>query len=340
MNIQEIAKIAGVSKMTVSNVINCKYNKVSKSTIKHVQTIIKENNYIPNQSARALSASNSKIIALIVPHIQSNETGNFFSDPYTSQMVGVIETQLRNKGYFAMIRSVTSIDEALSFINSWKIDGAIFILSSDQIDIKSVKSKIHVPLVFMDSYSENKELLTIIIDDFKGGYISTKYLLQHNHRNIAFISPSKTNSNVILNRYRGYCKALSEYKINTNNDYIIESDVSYNGGVKTTNQILKHKKITAAITTADIIALGIIDGFRELNINVPDDFSIIGFDNLTASQYGYPKITTVDQHINLKGLKAIELLFDKINKTNQMATRICIDVELIERQSVGNIKPE
>jgi LacI family transcriptional regulator len=337
MNIKEIAEIAGVSKMTVSNVINHKDNKVSKDTIKKINGIIEKYNYIPNQSARTLSASNSKIIALLVPHIQANETGNFFSDPYTSQMVGVIETQLRAKGYFAMIRSVTSIDDALSFINSWKIDGAIFILTNNKVKIESFKSKIHVPLIFMDAYSDNKNILSINIDDCKGCYLSTQHLIRNGHKNIAFVSPAINQSKVISSRYKGYCQALSENKIELNKDYLIESNVSYEGGNSAAISLSKNKNLTAAITTADIIALGIIDKMRELNIIVPTDFSVIGFDNLTTSKYGYPKITTIDQHIDLKGMLAIDLLFDRIDKKNKINNNICIDVDLIERQSVNKI---
>jgi LacI family transcriptional regulator len=337
MNIKEIAEIAGVSKMTVSNVINHKYTKVSKDTIKKVTKVIEKNNYIPNQSARILSASNSKIIALIVPHMQANEADNFFSDPYTSQMVGVIETQLRAKGYFAMIRSVSSINEALIFINSWKIDGAIFILTNNIMKVESLKEKIHIPIIFMDAYSDNKNLLSINIDDYKGGYLSTKYLINKGHKNIAFVSPDFKKSKVISNRYKGYCQALSDGKIEFNKEYLIESKVSYEGGNNSAICLSKNKNLTAAITTADIIALGIIDKMRELNICVPTDFSVIGFDNLTTSKYGHPKITTIDQHIDLKGMKAIELLFDKIDKKNIMSNNICIDVDLIERQSVKKL---
>lgn len=337
MNIKEIAEIACVSKMTVSNVINHKYNKVSKETIEKVNAIIKKNNYIPNQSARTLSANNSKIIALIVPHIQADEAGNFFSDPYTSQMVGVIETQLRSKGYFAMIRSITSINEALVFLNSWKIDGAIFILTNKIVKIESLKSKIHIPLIFMDAYSDDKNVLSINIDDFKGGYLSTKHLIENGHKKIAFVYPGFNKSKVIIDRYKGYCQALQEHKISLNKDYLIEANVSYGGGMHAANTLSKTKEITAAITTADIIALGLIDKMRELNICVPTDFSVIGFDNLTTSKYGYPKITTIDQHIDLKGLKAIELLFDRIDKKNKIPNRICIDVDLVERQSVNKL---
>jgi LacI family transcriptional regulator len=337
MNIKEIAEIAGVSTMTVSNVINHKYKKVSQDTIKKVNSIIKKNNYIPNQSARILSTKNSKIIALIVPHIQANETGNFFSDPYTSQMVGVIETQLRAKGYFAMIRSVISIDDALNFINSWKIDGAIFILPNNKLKIESINLKAHIPLIFMDSYSQNKEILSININDYKGGYLSTKFLLDNGHSNIAFVSPKIAKSGVISNRFKGYCQALSESKVELNPNYFINTDVSYSDGLKVAKLLSKRKDITAAITTADIIALGIIDGFRDLDINVPSDFSVIGFDNLTSSKYGFPKITTIDQHIDIKGMKAIELLFDRIDKKYKMPSKVNIDVDLIERQSVKKL---
>lgn len=335
MGIKEIAKLAGVSPMTVSNVINKRYAKVSEATVEKVNKIIKEKNYIPNLSARTLSAQTSKIIALIVPRSENDECSNFFSDPYISQMVGILETQLRSHGYFAMIRSVTSSDEILTFLNNWKIDGALFILPNGKKQLNSIIKRIHVPAVFMDSYTKNPNVCTVNINDYKGGYIATEYLIKNNHRNIAFVSPINTTTPLIEQRFKGYVDALKNYNIPLKKDLLIQCDITYEEGLRIGSVLKDIDNISAAVSTADIIALGIIDKFRENSIKVPQDFSVIGFDNLTFSKYGYPKITTIDQHIDEKGAMAIELLFDRINKTNLLSNKICVDVELVIRDSVS-----
>ncbi|MBK5200631.1 MAG: LacI family DNA-binding transcriptional regulator [Spirochaetaceae bacterium] len=337
MGIKEIAKLAGVSPMTVSNVINKRYSKVSMTTVEKVNKIIKEKNYIPNLSARTLSAQTSKIIAIIVPRAENEECSNFFSDPYISQMVGILETKLRSNGYFAMIRSVTSSDGIITFLNNWKIDGAIFILPNGKTQLNSIIKKIHVPSIFMDSYTKNQNVCTININDYKGGFIATEYLIKNNHKNIAFISPINTTTPLIEQRFKGYSDALKQYNIPLRKELLIQCDISYEEGLRIGDVLKAIENISAAVTTADIIALGIIDRLRENNINVPQDFSVTGYDNLTFSKYGYPKITTIDQHIEEKGAMAIELLFDRINKTNRLTNKICVDVELVERDSVKKL---
>lgn len=335
MTIKEIAELAGVSQMTVSNVINHKYSKVSKKTVDKINKIIEKNNYIPNRSARNLSSQSSKIIAIIVPLIYNDES--FFSDPYTAQLVGLLEKDLRKNGYFAMIRSISTLEETVSFLNEWNIDGAIFIFPKANIDVKNLLDRVSTKIVFIDSYQECDDALVINIDDYKGTYLSTKYLINNGHKNIAFVSANSNNKLIEL-RYQGYKDALLEKNISVNSDYYFSNEICLNGGIEAARAIAEKKEITAAITTADIVAIGIIDGARLSGLSVPQDLSVIGFDNLTISNYCYPKLTTIDQNIAKKGKMAIDLLFDRIEKRNQLPNKIKIDVNLIERQSVRNLK--
>jgi LacI family transcriptional regulator len=331
VTIKEIAQLAGVSRMTVSNVINKKYSKVSKKTVEKVNAIIEENNYIPNLSARNLSAQSSKIIAIIVPLVYGNDS--LFSDPYTAQIVGILENNLRNKGYFAMIRSVKALSDTVTFLNSWNIDGAIFIFPKPEINVKQLLKQVSTEMVFIDSYQEVESSLVINIDDYKGTYLATKYLIEKGHKKIGFAAPKRSN-NLMELRYRGYEDALKQFQIDVNSSYFFESDISLNSGIKIGKQIAKEKKLTAVITTADVVAIGIIDGARSENCRIPDDLSVIGFDNLTIANYCYPKLTTVNQDINKKAELAISLLFDRIEKKNELPNKIKLDVALIERESV------
>ncbi|MGD1822808.1 MAG: LacI family DNA-binding transcriptional regulator [Pleomorphochaeta sp.] len=331
MTIKEIAKIANVSQMTVSNVINKRYSKVSKQTIEKVNKIIKETNYIPNRIARNLSAQSSKIIAIIVPLVYNNES--FFSDPYTAQLVGILENNLRKKGYYAMIRSINTIEDTINFLNSWNVDGAIFIFPKSDIDINKLLDKVTTEIVFFDSYQSCEKALMININDYKGTYLATKYLINKGHKEIAFVSASK-DTKLIQLRYNGYKDAMLENGLTLNKSNIFETKISFVDGIDIGKQISEHNNITAAITTADIVAIGIIEGTRLSGLRIPEDISLIGFDNLTISNYCYPKLTTINQNIAKKGEMAITLLLDKIEKINELPNKILIDVDLIERQSV------
>ena len=130
MTLKDIAEKAGVSMMTVSNVINGKHSRVSAATIEKVNSIIKEYNYVPNLSARSLTVKSSHIIGVIVPLDDREDNGtsvSYFDNPYVSSMIGVIERELRDNGYFVMIRAVRSQDDLSILMRNWNVDGAIFL---------------------------------------------------------------------------------------------------------------------------------------------------------------------------------------------------------------------
>lgn len=337
MTIKEIAEQAGVSMMTVSNVINKKNSKVSQKTIEKVNMIIEQNQYIPNLSARSLSAHNSKIIAIFLPlGFDIHHNDNLFANPYISQLLGLLEKELRLNGYFAMIRSVDNIRDTNIFLKNWNADGAIFIFPHFDNDVSSLMKNNKIPLIFMDSYSTNPNVLSININDYKGTYLATKYLINKGHKNIAFVSTYKNNP-LLTQRFNGYKDALSDSHINLNESFIIEEEPNFAGGKTAGKKIADLKTVTAVITTADICAIGLLEGARLSGLAIPNDLSVIGYDNLPISTFTTPKLTTIDQHIGEKGLKTIQLLFDRLNGTNNLPNKIFIDVDLVERQSVYSI---
>jgi DNA-binding LacI/PurR family transcriptional regulator len=331
MTIKEIAELAGVTTMTVSNVINKKYGRVSKQTIDKVTSIIKEYNYVPNLSARSLTATSSKIIAVIVPVTQVKK--NLFQDPYIAQILGILEENLRENGYFAMIRSISSVDEACTMLKNWKVSGAIFILPyfDDKIDQILLENK-DIPLVFMDSYSNNPKALTVCIDDEKGAYLSTRFLLGLGHETIAFVGDFEANP-LLFARYSGYMRAMEESDKTVNSSLIFKELPDYEGGRRAGYKIAENKDISAVITTSDICAVGIVEGARLSGLTVPKGLSVIGFDDLPIAVYSTPKLTTINQHIEKKAERAIDILFDRINGTDMLPNSSIIDIELVERQS-------
>lgn len=336
MTIKEIAQKAGVSIMTVSNVINKKTDKVSSKTFERVNKIIEENNYIPNLSARSLSAHSSRIIAIFVTiGFDIRFEDNLFINPYFSQILGIIETKLRQKGYYAMIRSVKSTDDINTFLRNWNADGAIFIYPHFDSKIDELINLNTIPMIFLDSYYHNKNTLSININDYKGTFLSTKFLINKGHKKIGFVSRFEGND-LLTERFNGYKDALKSANIELTPDLILDFEPTYDGGILAGKNIADNKEITAVVTTADICAIGILEGARLSGISVPEELSVIGYDNLLVSTFTTPKITTIDQHINLKGEKAIELLFDRLNNENKLPNKIVIDVDLVERQSVSS----
>ena len=153
--LKEIAKEAGVSIMTVSNVINGNYAKVSKETISNVKEIIKKYNYSPNLNARSLAKRSSKITAIFVNTYFEHE--NVFKDPYLSELFGEVECFIRSNGYYAIIQSVTDIENASTLLQNWNADGAIFLSPQKEADMNQLIDRNSCPIIFIDSYNNTLE---------------------------------------------------------------------------------------------------------------------------------------------------------------------------------------
>lgn len=331
--LKTIAKEAGVSVMTVSNVINGNYSKVSPTTIERVTAIIESSGYRPNMNARSLVGRSSRIIGVIIPYI-SKERESFFRNPYYSNMIGEIEKILREKNYFLMIRSISTFEEAEIIFKNWNVNGAIF-LGILKKDVSFVQQRVNVPTVLIDSSEvEGNHIVHVNVDDYRGGYLATRYLLQNGHYKIAFISPSIESDGIVRKRFEGYVAALKEYGIELDLDLLLTVEVGYEDGIYLAEKI-KELGVSAVFTTADIVAIGIIEGLKRIGIKVPNDISIIGFDNLEIGEFITPKLTTIDQSIIQKAHLSVESLLNYIeNKNVSYKKDLIIDPSLIIRESV------
>lgn len=334
--LKDIATEAGVSIMTVSNVINGNHSKVSAKNIEKIKNLIDKYNYVPNLTARSLTAKSSKIIGVIVPFTDCKD--NIFKNPYISELFGVIENCVREQDYYVMIRAVKDISEISALFKNWNIDGAIFLMPDYDDIIHNILKQNKLPMVFLDSYSTLDSILSVGINDYKGGYIATKYLINNGHKKIMFAGPITNNNTIILQRLQGYKDALAEYKIPYDDKLVVTVDPTYEKGIILGKSISnKEYDATAIITTADIMAIGIMEGARLNGMLIPNDLSIIGFDNLLPCTYVTPKLTTISQNIEQKAKLAVDLIMEYIKNGNIKNNKITLDVEIIERQSVIRI---
>ena len=333
--IKEIAAEAGVSVMTVYNVINGNHARVSDKNIELINELIKKKHYVPNLSAKSLTVKSTKIIGVIIPLGEGDY--NFFRDPYLSELIGVVEHSVRRKGYYAMIRSVSSASDVSTLLKTWNMDGAIFLLPHYDRIVHKIIAHNDLPMVFLDSYSDNPDILSVGINDFKGGYIATKYLISMGHRNIAFVGPieSEEVESVVNQRFKGYKTALKESNISFQDSFVYTAMPIYETGVAVGREISERRgEVTAVLASADIMAIGIMEGARRNGYVIPKDLSIVGFDNIESAIYPSPKLTTISQNITAKAECAFELLMEQIDTGTVAQRRIILDVEITERQSV------
>lgn len=333
MNLKTIAKLAGVSTVTVSNVINGKYNRASKETIERIQKIIDENNYQPSATARSLITKKSRIIGVVIPWIRESES--FAKSPYNSQILGYLSSYIRSRDYYMMLNCVTLTSEILPNIATWNVDG-IFVLSTFAADALQLSEKLSIPAVFLDTYPSDSSLATVGIEDYQGGYLAAQYLLDKGHRSIAFVGTSVKIPGVIQERYRGFCDAFQERGLEPVPEHFFEvHDTSHRVGEEAGKEIAASQHtFTAVVTTADVVAFGVMEGLRMGGLRVPEDVSVVGFDNLPECQYTHPQLTSISQHLEEKARLAGEYLFSMLEDGKAPSGNIKVDVELVERQSV------
>ena len=334
ITLQQIADEAGVSKMTVSNVINGKFDKVSSQKIELIQSIIEKNHYVPNLNARSLVKHQSKIIAILVNAFVLDY--NVFVDPYISRLFGEIETTVRAAGYYTIVQTVDNINDVITLLRNWNADGALFLTPQSEEDMALLHRQRICPMVFLDNYFKaDSDFLSVNIDDYKGGYVATKYLLQNGHRKIAFASYFNIKSDVISARHRGYLDALEEFGVPAGESCLIDTFTRYEDGLAIGRDIANRKyDITAVFATSDHLALGIIKGCSLNGFIVPNDLSVIGFDDLDLCTISTPELTTIAQNLHEKAKAAVRLLIDNITGTKQAASPVVCDVELKIRQTV------
>lgn len=337
ITLKDIAKEAGVSMMTVSRVINGNTSKVSEKTAEMVKEIVKKRGYIPNSSARTLAAKSSKTIALL---LLSSENTNPLEDTYNAAFLGEIARYIQEKGYFLILRYVTDYNDITFSLQSWNVEGAIFIGMFDQ-SIRAIQSSNQIPLIFTDSYSLVRQITNVGLDDYKGGKLAAEYFLEMGHTSLAFIGPAFDSDGVVSQRFFGFKETLETHGITLPKEYVFTSGTMPSSSMhpELIEQLLALKgKVTGIFATADQIAFSVMEGLKNSGLHLPEDFSIIGFDDFPLSRQIEPPLTTIHQDIVKKAKLASDLLFKHIEEPNAPAENITLDVSLIERCSVKKLK--
>lgn len=332
MNIKDIANLAQVGVSTVSRVLN-NHPDVKDSTREKVLKIVKETNYIPNNSARILKQNCTKNIGILVKGV---------FNPFFSQMTDVIGKIINKNGYTMIVQQndyniYQDVDMMVGFIKEKRLRGVIC-LGGNFIDITDDSFKeVNVPIVLTSvntvSKIGKKYYSSIGIDNIKGAYDATSYLINKGHKKIALILGEANDMGVSLWRLEGYKRALDREGIEIENDLILIGGYSSKGAYKATLEILKRRNdITAIFVLSDIMAIGSAKAIIDSKLNIPEDISIVGFDGMDESKYYNPSITTVKQPKKLMAKMSINLLMSLI-KGETENKHILLDTKLIERES-------
>ena len=335
VTLKDIAAEAGVSITTVSNVVHKRANRVSPEMVAKIWEIIEREHYVPSMTARTLANADSSIIGMITQMTPQN-IGSTMSDPFLGTFVEGIERRTRENGYFLMIRSVEDARALESISRSWHLSGLILTgLFQDEF-FECVK-KLGIPFVLIDSYIDQPDVYSIGLEDEKGGYIATRHLLENGHRAIAFASPSIRSGGVVEQRLTGYRRALAEFGVPFDPSLVYTQEISVDEGRRLGHVLAARKDITGIFASADILAAGVMAGLRESGVSVPQDKSIVGFDDNYLCRLTNPKLTTIHQDAEQKGMLATDVILAQLRGEPIEERSVILPVSLVERESVRKI---
>ncbi len=327
VTIKDIAKLANVSHTTVSRALN-NSPLINEETKIKIKAIAKQFNYVPNYSARSLVLDKSYAIGLFFSSISKGTSPGFFYETVTG-VNSVIE-----ENYNLVVRGIDSYKD-FTTINKKRFDGIILMSQSDDDNpfVYHVMEK-NIPLVVLNREIEEKSVVNIVSDDEEGTFKATELLIKNGHKCIAIIE-GKEEFKSSKKRRDGFMKALIQYKIPVYGEYIVRGNYDMKSGYNAMKKLMELPKIpTAVFCSNDDMAIGAIKAIFHSGLNVPNDISIVGFDDIAFSEYATPALTTVKRPIEDISVLGGEKIIDIINGKKFEKQKIYLKTKLIVRESV------
>jgi len=331
--IYDVCSKAGVSMATVSRVINGNDN-VRAKTRQKVLAAMKSLGYKPNISAQSLASKVTNSIGILVSEL---------SGPVYGPMMSGIEEELRTAGKHAFIATGHSdIDrekESIDFLISRNCDALIMHVEAVPDDYLRDLSKGDTPFILLNRYVEGLSENCITLNNVYGGYLATKSLLDMGHKDIAYISGPLWKSDA-RDRLDGHKKALVEYGLKYNEKLLYEGDFHEQSGINGLKHFLTNKyEFTGLVCANDEMASGAMVQARDSAISIPDDLSIIGYDDINVAYYLHPKLTTIRYPVDEMGHMAARWVIKNVYNKDIKDIQHTFEPELIVRNSCKNLKP-
>ncbi len=331
MNIYEIAKLCGVAASTVSKVIN-NYHGVSEATKEKVLGVIEEQDFTSNINARQLGKKTSSLVGILLPSFQQMDTDSYF---YAKIILG-FRKKAASMGYDVVFVSRNIFNRKVSYLAHCKYMniGGVLVVSYDKNDtnvLEVLDSDIPVVSTY---YRGNSEITEVYSDDYEGTALVAEHFIKLGHTKIGYICGVFDTLSAEV-RLRAFRETLAKHNCTMPEEMVAyASHYNYEAGYQVMSEWITSKKPlpTAIGVASDTIAFGVIQALTDNNIRVPEDISIIGFDDHEASRYISPALTTVRQNLQRIGSIAAEELVKKI-QGEKSAEPIVVPVELIERNS-------
>ncbi|MBM3713665.1 MAG: LacI family transcriptional regulator [Actinobacteria bacterium] len=334
VTIKDIARKAKVSTSTVSHVINGTHY-VSEGLMNRIIEAMEEENYHPNLIVRGLRSKRTNTVGLILPEI---------SDLFLSELARLIETLLANEGYQMIIsNSEDDINKELESVRTLykkMIDGILILPTTCcKINIEELKEQ-NIPVIFIDREISYINTDVVKIDNVKGCYKATEYLIGLGHHDICYIGKNLGTSTSI-ERENGFKKAINDYGLSMRKEFLIKAGgTTYENSRKALADLLNNYKYlpTAVVTEDDKMAIGAIRAINDFKLKIPDDISIIGFDDNMIDEFLVPRLSTVKCPMAGMAETVVKILIDKIKNNNlDNIKKVILEPVLVIRESTGKL---
>ncbi|GAA0125539.1 substrate-binding domain-containing protein [Clostridium senegalense] len=326
-SIKDVAKEAGVSIATVSRVLNG-INVVNEDTKKKVLDAIDKLGYRPNILARSLKTHKSSTIGIIIPDIASD---------IFPEVVRGAEDVANIYNYNIMLCN-TDLDiekekDSFRMLKEKMVDGILYMGNALVKEVEDFINELEIPVVTVGTEDSQKKYPSVTIDIFQAAYDATKYLIEKGNKKIAYIGffPEMYGGNY-QQFFEGYKKAVEE-DLEYNDNLVYFSSLNAQEGFKGTNEILSKNSFDAIFCSSDEVAVGAINALREKNIKVPDEVSVMGFNDTDLAAMYYPTLTTVSQPLYDMGSLSMRALIKILNKDEIDTKEFVLPYEIVERNS-------
>ena len=329
-SIKDVALRAQVSTTTVSHVVN-HTRFVSDKVRAEVEAAIRELGYVPSAVARSLKSNTTKTIGMLIPNC---------SNPYFAEIVRSVEDHCFGAGYTLILCNTDDDPHRqgayLQVLSEKRIDGMIIISTGEDKDLLRLLQGLPIPTVLLDREIEEVNCDLVETAHMQGGMMATEHLLGLGHRRIACLAgPADLNSSA--QRIEGWRKALTDAGLATEmGDLLWHSDFSSQGGFTTMQSILASRPAPSAVFVCnDLMCIGALSAAHQAGVRVPQDLSLIGFDDIELAKFTSPTLTTIAQPKHRIGVAAVDMVLERIQDGRVQARQVILQPELIVRNSTA-----
>ena len=332
IRLQDIAEMAGVSRTTVSNVINGNTKRVSQETIDKITAILKEQNYVPHMGSVMLSGHGSRIIGVVLGFHYAHGMQSL-QDPFVGELVGTIQMETEEKGYYVMLIGGENIQNVVDIASKWNVEGLI-ILGYNEERYRKLSRKLNKKMILIDTYPEGAYTFPNVgVDDYLGGYQIGEYLYSRGYEKALFVA--ETDKDTDYYRWMGFKQAMEKRgKFCSRSRYIVVPGEKHLRLRKYGEFLPRFLEAGALAFSSDYGAIEAMNFFFDKGIRIPDQISITGYDDSIYASMVRPKLTTVHQDVRQKAHVALKCLMKLIKGERLEELNIKSPVYLVKRDSV------